>query len=109
MIARGNGTARTALHVLCALLGTLSAASVPAQDFPARPIRIIVASGAGGGTDLAGRNVARTMSEQLRHSVYVENRPGAGSTTGTDYVAKAAPDGYTLLVSSASSMVMNGI
>jgi tripartite-type tricarboxylate transporter receptor subunit TctC len=48
------------------------------------------------------------MSELLRHPVIVENRPGAGSTTGTDYAARATPDGYTLLVSSASSMVMNG-
>ena len=80
-----------------------------AQDFPARPIRIIVASGPAGGTDLTGRNVAKTMSELLRHPVVVENRPGAGSTTGTDYAAKATPDGYTLLVSSGSSMVMNPI
>lgn len=78
-----------------------------AQEFPARPIRIIVASGPAGGTDLTGRNVAKTMSELLRHPVVVENRPGAGSTTGTDYAARATPDGYTLLVSSGSSMVMN--
>ena len=79
-----------------------------AQEYPARPIRVIVATGAGGGTDLTGRNVVKTMSDQLRHSVFVENRPGAGSTTGTDYVAKTVPDGYTLLFSSGSSIVMNG-
>ena len=87
----------------------LTGAAGAAQDFPARPIRIIVASGPAGGTDLTGRNVAKTMSELLRHPVVVENRPGAGSTTGTDYAAKATPDGYTLLVSSGSSMVMNPI
>ena len=94
----------------CALAMLLwgAAASALAQDYPARPIRVIVATGAGGGTDLAGRNVVKTMSDQLRASVFVENRPGAGSSTGTDYVAKAVPDGYTLLFSSGSSIVMNG-
>ncbi len=87
----------------------LTGAAGAAQEFPTRPIRIIVASGPGGGTDLTGRNVAKSMSELLRHPVVVENRPGAGSTTGTDYAAKATPDGYTLLVSSGSSMVMNPI
>ena len=87
----------------------LTGAAGAAEDFPTRPIRIIVASGPAGGTDLTGRNVAKTMSELLRHPVVVENRPGAGSTTGTDYAAKATPDGYTLLVSSGSSMVMNPI
>ena len=87
----------------------LTGAAGAAQEFPTRPIRIIVASGPAGGTDLTGRNVAKTMSELLRHPVVVENRPGAGSTTGTDYAAKATPDGYTLLVSSGSSMVMNPI
>lgn len=80
-----------------------------AQNYPSRPIRIIVATAPGGGTDLTGRNVARTMSDLLRHPVIVDNRPGAGSTTGTVYAARATPDGYTLLVSSASSMVMNGL
>lgn len=90
---------------VAALPATVSAGA--AEDFPARPIRIIVASGPGGGTDLTGRNVAKTMSDLLRYPVHVENRPGAGSTTGTDYAAKATADGYTLLVSSGSSMVMN--
>jgi len=94
----------------CAALALLTASvEAVAQEFPARPIRIIVASGPAGGTDLTGRNVAKTMSDLLRHPVHVENRPGAGSSTGTDYAAKATPDGYTLLVSSGSSMVMNPI
>ncbi len=99
----GEGCAWAALALL------LTGAAGAAQEFPTRPIRIIVASGPAGGTDLTGRNVAKTMSELLRHPVVVENRPGAGSTTGTDYAAKATPDGYTLLVSSGSSMVMNPI
>jgi len=98
-----EGCCAIAALQLCA-----AAAFAQVQDYPARPIRVIVATGAGGGTDLAGRGVVKTMSEQLRVSVFVENRPGAGSATGTDYVAKAVPDGHTLLFSSGSSIVMNG-
>ena len=79
------------------------------QSLRSRPIRIVVASGPGGGTDITGRQVARTMGELMRHTVIVENRPGAGSTTGTEFGARATPDGHTLLVSSGSSMVMNGL
>jgi tripartite-type tricarboxylate transporter receptor subunit TctC len=97
-----------AIVAFAALAILIASPGAMAQNYPTRPIRIIVATAPGGGTDLTGRNVARTMSDLLRHSVIVENRPGAGSTTGTDYAARATPDGYTLLVSSASSMVMNG-
>ncbi len=83
--------------------------SAAEQSLRSRPIRIVVASGPGGGTDITGRLVARTMGDLMRHTVVVENRPGAGSTTGTEYGAKATPDGHTLLVSSGSSMVMNGL
>lgn len=100
----------TNVLLFCAAL--LPIAQVQAQtgvsETRTRPIRIIVASGAGGGTDITGRQVAKTMGEIMRHTVLVENRPGAGSATGTEYAAKATPDGHTLLVSSGSSMVMNG-
>jgi tripartite-type tricarboxylate transporter receptor subunit TctC len=82
--------------------------AVALQGLRTRPIRIIVASGPGGGTDITGRYVAKTMGEVMRHTVLVENRPGAGSATGTEYAARATADGHTLLVSSGSSMVMNG-
>lgn len=102
--------------ILAAVMTWAAAATVQAQGtqssaeqaLRSRPIRIVVASGPGGGTDITGRHVARTMGELMRHTVVVENRPGAGSTTGTEYGAKATPDGHTLLVSSGSSMVMNG-
>ena len=67
-----------------------------------------MASGAGGGSDITGRHVARTLGELMRHTVIVENRPGAGSSTGAEYAAKATPDGHTLFLSTGSSMVMNG-
>ena len=76
-----------------------------AEDaYPTRPIRMIVPFGAGGPTDTLGRALAERMSDQLGQRVTVENKPGAGGNIGTDMVAKAAPDGYTVgLVSTSFS------
>ena len=88
--------------VLCiaALAAVSSVAS--AQNYPVRPLRIIVPQSAGGSTDLVARPLAKKFAEALQQSVVVDNRPGAGSVIGTDLVAKAAPDGYTLLAVAAS-------
>ena len=89
------------LAALCAIAAALCigfAAAPFAQDYPARPIRLVVPYPPGSGTDIVGRLLAQRMSEELRARVYVENRPGAGATTGTASVAKAEPDGYTILM-----------
>ena len=93
-------------HAGCILVW-LSGVSALAQEYPARPIRLIVPIGAGGGTDILARHVAQKLGEQFRQAAIVENRPGAGSLIGTEYVAKAAADGYTLLVGGIFNMVMN--
>ena len=75
-------------------------AAVP--DYPTRPIRVIVPQSAGGSTDLVARPLAQKLAEIFKQPVVVDNRPGAGSVNGTDMVAKALPDGHTLLAVAAS-------
>jgi tripartite-type tricarboxylate transporter receptor subunit TctC len=94
-----------------ALAALLALAAVPttvnAQEYPTRPIIFVVPSGPGGGTDILGRHVALRLGEMWKNGAVVENRAGAGSLTGTDYVAKARPDGHILLVGGIFNMVMN--
>ena len=80
-------------------IALLATGAVYAQSgYPNRPLRMVVPSSAGGGSDMAARIVAPRLSERLGQPVVIENRPGAGSVIGTDAVAKAAPDGYTVLM-----------
>jgi tripartite-type tricarboxylate transporter receptor subunit TctC len=83
-----------------ALLGLALSLPASAQDYPARQVRIIVPFGAGGPADIYARVLAQHLSENLKQTFFVEDRPGAGSIIGTDAVAKSAPDGYTLLLMS---------
>lgn len=76
------------------------------EAWPARPIQMVVPSSAGSGTDALARAMAQRLSESLKQPVIVENRPGGSGVIGTNAVLKAAPDGYTLLYTTASSMVV---
>jgi len=92
---------------LLAVLLAVVASSAGAQTYPDRAVRIIIPVGPGGGFDFLARIVAPKLSERLGQPVVAENRPGAGSLIGTEAVAKAPHDGYTLLVGGASNMAAN--
>jgi tripartite-type tricarboxylate transporter receptor subunit TctC len=85
-----------------------AAAGVQAQtDYPSRPVRMIIPFAAGGPTDIVGRIMGVKMSEVLGQQIVVEDRAGAGGNIGADYVAKAAPDGYTILMATVSTNAIN--
>jgi len=83
---------------LCILLTAIGADAALAQNYPTRPIRLVVASSPGGGSDILARGLAQKLTEDLGQQVVVDNRGGASGVIGTDIVAKAPPDGYTLLI-----------
>jgi len=93
--------------VLALLLALLAAPVAQAQDYPARNITFVVPTGPGAGTDLLARILAPRLSERLGKSVVVENRPGAGTVIAADAVAKANPDGYTILMGTSTPLAIN--
>jgi len=86
---------------------TASSTSTLAQTYPVKPLRIIAAQSAGGVTDMLARTLAQKFNETWKQPAVVENRPGAGGAIGTEVAVKSAPDGYTLLLSSAGPIVIN--
>ncbi|HSA91336.1 MAG TPA: tripartite tricarboxylate transporter substrate-binding protein, partial [Burkholderiales bacterium] len=85
----------------------LLAGAASAQDYPNRTVRVVVPFPPGGAPDLVGRTLANRLSERLGQSFVVENRTGAGGNIAAEAVAKAAPDGYTLLATSDGPLVIN--
>ena len=94
-------------RVLAAAMLAIGLADVSAQQYPDKPIRLIVQSPAGGTADLIARVIAQRLSESLGQSVVTDNRAGAAGTVSAELTAQAAPDGYTLLVASVSLMAIN--
>ncbi len=92
--------------VLLAVYLAFVACEAPAQTYPAKPIRIIVGAGSGGGVDTISRLVGQQFDQSWRQQVVVENKPGAGGAVASDQVAKSPPDGYTLLTMSISYAVI---
>ena len=93
---------------IAALLAATAAPTLWAQPaWPSRPVKIIVGFAAGSGNDIIARELARYMPDALGQPVVVENRPGGGGSLGTDVVAKATPDGYTIGLGTSSQLVMN--
>jgi tripartite-type tricarboxylate transporter receptor subunit TctC len=96
------------LRTILFFLLAVSAAGALAQAYPAKPIRFVVPWAPGGSTDVLARIIAQKLNESWGQPVLVENRPGASGNLGSDVVAKAAADGYTILVGSMSTHAMNG-
>ncbi len=91
------------LAALLAIAAASAAAQTAADRYPARPVRVVVPYPPGAGTDILGRAVAERLAGAFRQPFVVENKPGMGTLAGAEYVAKAAPDGYTLLIPAAAT------
>jgi len=108
-MANDPGDIMLSLRVLASVAVLAGIAHFPAHsaDYPTRPIRLVVGYTAGGGSDILARVIAQKMSEGLGVQVIVENRPGAASMIATEYVARAEPDGYTILLGASGSLAIN--
>jgi tripartite-type tricarboxylate transporter receptor subunit TctC len=94
---------------LCAVataVGALTFAAADAQEFPSRPIKLVIAFPAGGPTDFVGRLLSDKLKEELGQSVIIENKAGASGTLGADYVAKSEPDGHTLFLTTVGAVAI---
>ena len=90
-------------------LATVLSGAAQAQDYPARPVRLVVPYAAGGNADIFGRTLSQKLGDALKQPFVVENRAGANGGIGADFVAKSAPDGYTLLVTANGPIVVNPV
>ena len=98
---------RSSLTITVLLVAVAVAAPTGAQDYPSRPITLVVPYAAGGGNDVMARTVAEKMSRTLGQQIVVDNRPGAGGNIATRQVARAAPDGYTLVIGGTGTLAVN--
>lgn len=91
------------IFLAATVLACLSATTSAQVSYPTKPVKLVVPFAAGGSTDLVARQIAQEMTSRMGQPFVVENKPGAGSTIGADFVAKSSPDGYTLLLGTISS------
>ena len=96
-----------AIWMTVMLAASMQAASVAAQQYPAKPVRFVVPFASGGGVDITARLLAQRMSEQSGYTIVVDNRPGANGNLGAEMAARAPADGYTLLMSAVTLQVIN--
>lgn len=113
MLNRPTRTRRASLHAICAAVaGIVLSAFAPAalaDAYPEKTVSIVVGFAPGGTNDILARLISAKLQERLKQGFVVENRPGANSAIGTGFVAKAKPDGYTLLVSSSGGLTVNPV
>ena len=106
-IIRGLGAGSLLATPLGAALGAAAFGATAQEPWPSRPIRMVVPFPPGGLTDVLGRAVAERLSRALGQPIVVDNRPGAGSSIAAEHVARSAADGYTVLIASPSSILVN--
>jgi tripartite-type tricarboxylate transporter receptor subunit TctC len=99
-VRRAEVAGRVALRIAAGLVLALAAPHLPAQSYPAKPVRLIIPAAPGGGTDIIARTIGHKLNELLKQNVLIENRAGGSTNIGTEVVARAAPDGYTVLMAS---------
>ena len=95
------------MKIFSALVILLTACGASAQTYPTKPIRLVVGFAPGGAADIISRAMSDPLTRVLGQGIIVDNKPGAGSSLAAEYVAKAAPDGYTIMIASQSGMIVN--
>src|SRR2546427_2009421 len=97
------------MKIASVLVILLSACTASAQTYPTKPIRLVVGFAPGGAADIIARAMSEPLTRALGQGIIVDNKPGAGSSLAAEYVAKVAPDGYTIMIASQSGMIINPI
>jgi tripartite-type tricarboxylate transporter receptor subunit TctC len=95
------------MRTILSVFALLTASAVSAQTYPSKPIRLVVGFAPGGAADIISRAMSDPLTRALGQGIIVDNKPGAGSSLAADFVAKAAPDGYTIMIASQSGMIVN--
>src|SRR3989475_8901144 len=95
------------MKIASVLVILLSACTASAQTYPTKPIRLVVGFAPGGAADSISRAMSEPLTRALGQGIIVDNKPGAGSSLAAEFVVRAAPDGYTIMIASQSGMIVN--